>query len=101
MKIKLWNELRLRSLSNEIKKLVRCKHSDYLPNIEGFLKENPKLFHQLGSNTEITFAGKAAKTAAKKAELFNAYFCSVFTSSKRDKARSFQSYPTSSNMVFS
>jgi len=30
---------------------------------------------------------------AEKAELFNAYFCSVFTSSKQDTARSLQMYP--------
>jgi len=42
---------------------------------------NPKLFWNY---QEITFDGKSAKTAAEKAELFNAYFCSVFTSSKQD-----------------
>jgi len=66
-------KLRLGSLSNEIKKLVRHKHRDYLFKIEGSLKGNPKLFwnyheailhHRLGSNTEITFDGKTAKTAA-------------------------------------
>ena len=34
-------KLRLRSLSNEIKKLVRQKHRDYLLKIEGSLKDNP------------------------------------------------------------
>ena len=37
-------KLKLRSLSNEIKKLVRQKHRDYLLKIEGSLKDNPKLF---------------------------------------------------------
>ena len=37
-------KLRLRSPSNEIKKLVRHKHRDYLLKTEGSLKENPKLF---------------------------------------------------------
>ena len=37
-------KLRLRFLSNEIKKLVRHKHRDYLLKTEGSLKENPKLF---------------------------------------------------------
>ena len=103
-------KLKLRTLSNEIKKLVRQKHRDYLLKIEGSLKENPKLFwnyhkvilhHRSGSNTEITFDGKSAKTAAEKAELFNAYFCSVFTSSKQDKARSLQMYPMRMNMEIS
>ena len=103
-------KLKLRSLSNEIKKLVRQKHRDYLLKIEGSLKENPKLFwnyhkailhHRSGSNTEINFDGKSAKTAAEKAELFNAYFCSVFTSSKQDKARSLQMYPMRMNMEIS
>ena len=69
-------KLRLRSLSNEIKKLVRHKHRGYLLKIECSLKENPKLFcnnhkailhHRLGSNT-------------------NDYFCSVFTSSRPNNA---------------
>ncbi|KAL9962114.1 hypothetical protein ACROYT_G031188 [Oculina patagonica] len=103
-------KLKLGSLSNEIKKLVRQKHHDYLLKIEGSLEENPKLFwnyhkailhHRSGSNTEITFDGKSAKTAAGKAELFNAYFCSVFTSSKQDKARSLQMYPMRMNMEIS
>ena len=68
-------KLKLRSLSNEIKKLVRQKHRDYLLKIEGSLKENPKLFwnyhkailhHRSGSNTEITFDGKSAKLQPKR-----------------------------------
>ena len=103
-------KLKLRSLSNEIKKLVRQKHCDYLLKTEGSLKENPKLFwnyhkailhHRPGSNTEITFDEKSAKTAAEKAELFNAYFCYVFTSSKQDKARSLQMYPMRINTELS
>ena len=74
------------------------------------MKENPKLFwnyhkailhNRLGSNTEITFDRKTAKTAAEKAELFNDCFCSVFTSSRQDNAFVLQSYPTRINMQIS
>ena len=37
-------KLKLRSLRNKIKKLVRQKHRDYLLKIEGSLKDSPKLF---------------------------------------------------------
>ena len=103
-------KLKLRSLSNEIEKLVREKHRDYPLKIEGSLKDNPELFwsyhkailhHRQGSNTEITFDGKSAKSAAEKAELFNAYFCSVFTSSKHNKAGSLQMYPMRISMELS
>ena len=35
---------KLRSLSNDVKKLVRCKHRNYLYKIQGSFSENPKLF---------------------------------------------------------
>ena len=38
---------------------------------------------------------------AEKAELFNDYFCSVFTSSRQDNSLTLQSYPTRVNMQIS
>ena len=80
---------KLRSLSNDIKILVRHKHRDYLNKIVGSFCENPKLFwsyhkavlhHRSGVDSVITHNGQTAKTSGEKAELFNTYFCSVFTS---------------------
>jgi hypothetical protein len=80
---------KLRSLSNYMKILVRRKHRDYLHKIQGSFSENPKLFwnyhkavlhHRSGVVSIITSNGITAKTPAEKAELFNTYFCSVFTS---------------------
>ena len=45
-------KLKLRSLSNEIKKLVRQKHRDYLLKIEDSLKENLNYF---GTITKLSY----------------------------------------------
>jgi hypothetical protein len=78
------------ALSNDVKKLVRCKHRNYLYKIQGSFSENPKLFwsyhkavlhHRSGVESVITYNGQTAKTPGEKADLFNRYFCSVFTTS--------------------
>jgi hypothetical protein len=60
---------KLRSLSNDIKKLVRCKHRNYLYKIQGSFSENPKLFwsyhkavlhHRSGVESVITYNGQTA-----------------------------------------
>ncbi|CAB3986139.1 Hypothetical predicted protein [Paramuricea clavata] len=78
-----------RTLSQSVKYLVRQKHRDYLGKVKDSFAENPKLFwryhksvrrHQVSNRPEIVYNGETAKTAAHKAELFNTYFSSVFTS---------------------
>ncbi|CAB4033496.1 Hypothetical predicted protein [Paramuricea clavata] len=80
---------KLRTLSQSVKYLVRQKHRDYLEKVKDSFAENPKLFwryhksvrrHRVNNRPEIVFNGETAKTAAHKAELFNTYFSSVFTS---------------------
>ena len=92
----------LRFLSNTVEKLVKQKHRDYLLKIEDSLKENLKLcgsyhkailHHRSDLASEITFDGRTTKTAAKKALLFNTYFCSVFTPPEEVRAPNLHSYP--------
>ena len=37
------NKLKLRTLSQEVKYVIRAKHRDYLEKIESSFKDNPKL----------------------------------------------------------
>ena len=80
---------KLRTLSQSVKYLVRQKHRGYLEKVKDSFAENPKLFwryhksvrrHRVRNRPEIVYNGETAKTAAHKAELFNTYFSSVFTS---------------------
>ncbi|CAB4022136.1 Hypothetical predicted protein [Paramuricea clavata] len=80
---------KLRTLSQSVKYLVRQKHRDHLEKVKDSFAENPKLFwryhksvrrHRVSNRPEIVFNGETSKTAAHKAELFNTYFSSVFTS---------------------
>ena len=66
---------KLRSLSNDIKKLVRCKHRNYLYKIQGSFSENPKLFwsyhkavlhHRSGVESVITYNGQTAKIPCRR-----------------------------------
>ncbi|CAB4035733.1 Hypothetical predicted protein [Paramuricea clavata] len=78
---------KLRSVTQQIKYLIRSKHRGYLAKIESSFCDNPKLFwsyhksiihHRTGQSNEITYNGFTAKTAKEKADLFNTYFSSVF-----------------------
>lgn len=78
---------KLRSVSQQIKYLIRSKHREYLAKIENSFFDNPKLFwsyHKAithcrsSQSSEITYNGATAKTAKEKANLFNTYFSSVF-----------------------
>ena len=80
---------KLRTLTQTIKYAMRQKHRDYLVKIKDSFLDNPKLFwsyhkstcrHRESKVSEISYKGVTAKTAAHKAELFNAFFSSVFTS---------------------
>ena len=68
--------------------LVKHKHREYLAKIETSLHSNPKLFwsyhkailhHKSSSSPVLTYGGVTVNTPAKKAELFNSYFSSVFS----------------------
>ena len=80
------NKLKLRTLSQEVKYVIRSKHRDYLKKIESSFKDNPKLFwsyhkavlHSCGKPSVISYNGATATSSADKAELFNSYFSSVF-----------------------
>ncbi|CAB4011989.1 Hypothetical predicted protein [Paramuricea clavata] len=80
---------KLRSLTQQTKRLIRRKHQEYLAKIESSFSVNPKLFwsyhkailrHRANLHHEITFNGVTSKSAKDKATLFNAYFSSVFRS---------------------
>ena len=80
---------KLRTLTQTIKYAMRQKHRDYLVKIRDSFLDNPKLFwsylkstcrHRESRVSEISYKGVSAKTAVHKAELFNAFFSSVFTS---------------------
>ena len=67
--------------------MIRSKHQGYLAKIESSLCDNPKMFwsyhksilhHRTGQANVITYNGVTAKTAKEKANIFNAYFSSVF-----------------------
>ena len=75
------NKLKLRSLSQHVKYLVKRKHRLYLEKIEGAFSENPKKKknHRAKPNSVITYNGIEATTPAEKVDLSNSYFSSVFT----------------------
>ena len=83
------NKLKLCTLSQEVKYIIRANHRDYLKKIESSFKNNPKLFwsyhkailHSRGKPSVISYNGVTATSSADKAELFNPYaiyFSSVF-----------------------
>jgi hypothetical protein len=85
-------KLKLRELSKIVKSLVKRKHKEYLSKIEKSFSTNPKVFwsyhkailhHRSKQSTNITYVTPksrvTAKSPAKKAELLNQYFTSVFT----------------------
>ena len=78
---------KLRSVTQQIKCMIRSKRQGYLAKIESSLCDNPKMFwsyhksifHQrTGQANVITYNGVTANTAKEKANIFNAYFSSVF-----------------------
>lgn len=80
-------KVKLRSLCQQVKNVIRKKHKKYLDKIEISFKENPKLFwnyhkaalhHRSALNPVILHNNETATTPKQKAELFNSYFCSVF-----------------------
>ena len=84
-------KLKLRTISQNVKKLIRRKHREYLHKIESSFCSNPKTFlsyhkamlhNRTDQNTRITYNGITAKTSREKAELFNSYFASVFQTSR-------------------
>ena len=84
-------KLKLRSLCQQVKYIIRNKHKTYLSKIEAYFKENPKVFwnyhkaklqSRSAINLVISYDNQVAKTPKEKAELFNSYFCSVFRSAK-------------------
>ena len=81
------NKLKLRSLSQHVKYLVKRKHRLYLEKIEDVFPKNPKLFwsyqkavlhHRAKPNSVITYNGREATTPAEKVDLSNSFFSSVF-----------------------
>ena len=83
---------------------MRQKHRRYLGKVQGSFLDNPKLFwsyhkstccHRASKVSEISYKGVTAKTAVHKAELFNAFFSSVFTSpqSNLDEVTAHNSLP--------
>lgn len=80
------NKLKLRTLSQEVKYVIRAKHRGYLKKIESSFKDNPKLFwsyhkailHSRGNPSVISYNGVTATSSADEAELFNLHFSSVF-----------------------
>ena len=88
-------KLKLRTISQNVKKLIRRKHRQYLHKIESSFCSNPKTFwsyhkamlhNRTDQNTRITYNGITAKTSREKAELFNSYFASVFQTSRSNKS---------------
>ena len=70
---------------------MRQKHRAYLAKIKDSFGDHPKLFWSYHKSmcrdrtrkvSEISYKGVTAKTASHKAELFNSFFSSVFTSSR-------------------
>ena len=70
---------KLRSVTQQIKYLIRSRHQGYLAKIESSFCDNPKLFwsyhksilhHRTGQSNEIIYNGVTAKTAKEKADLF-------------------------------
>ena len=80
-------KVKLRTLCQQVKNIIRKKHKKYLDKMEISFTENPKLFwnyhkaalhHRSALNPVILHNDKTATTPKQKAELFNSYFCSVF-----------------------
>ena len=80
-------KVKLRTLCQQVKNVIRKKHKKYLDKIEISFKENPKLFwnyhkaalhHRSALNHVILHNDETAATPKQKPELFNSYFCSVF-----------------------
>jgi hypothetical protein len=83
---------KFRSLSQNVRvcqSLIRRKHREYLKTSESSFNKNPKIFwsyhkailhHKEQHNVVVSYKGVTAKTPKEKAELFNSYFSSVFTS---------------------
>ena len=83
--------MKLRSLCQQVKYVIRSKHKVNQCKVEASFKESPKLFWnyhkaklQLRSaiNPVISYDNQFAQTPEEKAELFKSYFCSVFGSAK-------------------
>ena len=84
-------KLKIRSLCQQVKYIIRNKHKAYLSKVEASLKENTKMFwnyhkaklqSRSAINPVISYDNQVAKTPKEKAELFNSYFCSVFRLAK-------------------
>ncbi len=82
---------KLRSLSQNVKSLIRRKHREYLKRIKSSFNKNRKIFwsyykailHQKEQdNAVVSYKDVTAKTPAEKAELFNSDFSSVFVPSE-------------------
>ena len=77
---------KLRQLTQETKDLIKQKRHQYLEKVQDSLAKSPKLFwsyhkHILrnrNSPPANTYNNSTATTPHKKAELFNAFFASVF-----------------------
>ena len=73
------NKLKLRTLSQEVKYVIRAKHRDYLKKIGSSFKDNSKLFwsnhkailHSRGKPSVISYNNVTATSSADMAELFN------------------------------
>ena len=79
---------KLRVISQNIKTLMKNKHHEYLDKIESSFKSNSKAFwsyhkavlhHRASHNAVLKYNGTIAKSSKEKAELFNLYFSSVFS----------------------
>ena len=79
---------KLRVISQNIKTLMKNKHREYLDKIESSFKSNSKAFwsyhkavlhHRASHNAVLKYNGTIAKSSKEKAELFNLYFSSVFS----------------------
>ena len=101
-------KLKLRTISRNVKNLIRRKHREYLHKIESSLCSNPKTFwsyhkamlhNRTDQNSRITYNGVTAKTSREKAELFNSYFVSVFRNSRPNKSMENDDYDIPSQTV--
>lgn len=83
------NKLKLRTLSQKVKYVIRAKHRDYLKKIESSSKRTQNCsgvtirqscIHEENQVLSLTtvLAGVTATNSADKAELFNSYFPPVF-----------------------
>ena len=78
---------KLRSVTQQIKYLIRSKHRGYLAKIESSFCDNPKLLwsyhksilhHRTGQSNEITYNGVTAKTAKEKGIFLTLTFLQYF-----------------------